>query len=170
VIGIGSRWRTTPPDEPVPDEPEARETRSRAAGCSRLITTVPVWQKVVALHARVDRWDAAIVGYALIAAVFEPLTVPAAVAVLMPGVLLLALRATRPVRPLPSGAVSPEAVALWLALVAAGAAWWLVAFLWGNDPQHPTLSLLLDPVLQTYPARVLGYAVWLAAGRWLVTR
>jgi hypothetical protein len=32
------------------------------------------------------------------------------------------------------------------------------------------LSLLLDPVLETYPARVLGYALWLAAGRWLVTR
>ncbi|MGH3943715.1 MAG: hypothetical protein ACRDRY_09690 [Pseudonocardiaceae bacterium] len=127
-------------------------------------------QGVGALRERVDRWDAASVGYALIAAVFEPLTVPAAVAVLIPGVLLLAWRATRPVRPLPSGAVSPGTVALWLALAAAGAGWWLVAFLWGNDSNHPTLSLLLDPVLETYPARVLGYAVWLAAGRWLVTR
>ncbi|MGH3934698.1 MAG: hypothetical protein ACRDS1_06935 [Pseudonocardiaceae bacterium] len=116
------------------------------------------------------RWDAASVGYALIAAVFEPLTVPATVAVLVPGVLLLALRVRRPVRPLPAGAVSPAAVTLWLALVAAGGGWWLVAFLWGNDPEHPTLSLLLDPVLDTYPARVLGYAAWLAAGRWLVTR
>jgi hypothetical protein len=141
VVGIGSPWRTTPPDEPARDKP-----------------------------ARADRWDAVIVGYALIAAVFEPLTVRAAVAVLIPGVLVLARRATRPVRPLPSGAVSPGAAALWLALAAAGAAWWLVAFLWGNDPQHPTLSLLLDPVLETYPARVLGYALWLAAGRWLVTR
>ena len=117
-----------------------------------------------------DRWDVVIVGYALIAAVFKPLTVPAAVAVLIPGVLLLVLRATRPVRPLPSSAVSSGTVALWLALAASGAAWWLVAFLWGNDPQHPTLSLLLDPVLETYPARVLGYALWLAAGRWLVAR
>lgn len=123
-----------------------------------------------ALYARVDRWDAAIVGYALVAAVFAPLTVPAAVAVLVPGLLLLALRATRPVRPLPSGAVSPGAAALWLALAAVGGAWWLVAFLWGNDPEHPTLSLLLDPVLETYPGRTLGYALWLAAGRWLVTR
>jgi hypothetical protein len=141
VVGIGSHWRTTPPDEPVPDK-------------------LP----------RVDRWDAVIVGYALIAAVFRPLTMPAAVAVLIPGVLLLALRATRPVRPLPSGAVSPGAATLWLGLAVAGAAWWLVALLWGNDPQHPTLSLLLDPILETYPARVLGYALWLAAGRWLVTR
>lgn len=122
------------------------------------------------LRARVDRWDVASVGYALIAAVFEPLTMPAAVAVLVPGVLVLALRATRPVRPPPSGAVSPGAAALWLVLATTGAAWWLVALLWGNDPQHPTLSLLLDPMLETYPARVLGYALWLAAGRWLVTR
>ncbi|MDQ4011025.1 MAG: hypothetical protein M3228_10100 [Actinomycetota bacterium] len=127
-------------------------------------------QSVAALCARVDRWDAASVGYALIAAIFEPLTVPAAVAVLIPGVLLLALRAIRPVRPLPAGAVSPGTAALWLALAAAGAAWWLVAFLWGNDPAHPTLSLLLDPLLETYPARVVGYVLWLAAGRWLVTR
>jgi hypothetical protein len=55
-------------------------------------------------------------------------------------------------------------------LAAAGAAWWLVAFRWGNDPAHPTLSLLLDPMLENYPARVLGYTLWLAAGRWLVTR
>jgi hypothetical protein len=156
VVGIGSRWRTILPDEPVPDD--------------RLIATVSSRQSVVALRPRVDRWDAAIVGYALIAAVFEPLTLPAAVAVLIPGVLLLALRSTRPVRPLPSGAVSPGAAALWLASATAGTAWWLLAFLWGNDAQHPTLSLLLDPVLETYPARVLGYVLWLAAGRWLVTR
>lgn len=149
MAGIALHWRTTPPDEPVPDDPGSG---------------------VGPLRARIDRWDGAIVGYALVAAVFEPLTAPAAVAVLVPGVLLLALRATRPVRPLPSGAVSPGVGAVWLALVAAGASWWLVAFLWGNDANHPTLSLLLDPVLATYPARVLGYAAWLAVGRWLVTR
>ncbi|MDQ3765344.1 MAG: hypothetical protein M3460_28915, partial [Actinomycetota bacterium] len=63
-----------------------------------------------------------------------------------------------------------RAAALWLAPAIVGGFWWLVAFLWGNDAAHPTLSLLLDPVLDTYPARVLGYVGWLAAGWWLVTR
>ncbi|MGH3925175.1 MAG: hypothetical protein ACRDTJ_30480 [Pseudonocardiaceae bacterium] len=141
----------------------------RAAGRPSLIA---VWirQGFVALRTRVDRWDAVAAGYALVAAVCAPLTIPAAVAVLVPGALLIGLRATRPVRPLPAGGGSTGAAMLWLALFVAGGAWWLVAFLWGNDPERPTLSLLLDPVLETYPGRVLGYAVWLAAGRWLVSR
>ncbi len=140
-----------------------------AAGRPSLIAVV-IRQGFVALRTRVDRWDAAAAGYALVAAICAPLTALAAVAVLVPGALLVALRATRPVRPLPAGGVSTGAAVLWLALVAVGGAWWLLAFLWGNDPEHPTLSLLLDPVLETYPGRVLGYAVWLAAGRWLVSR
>jgi hypothetical protein len=46
----------------------------------------------------------------------------------------------------------------------------VTAALWGNDLSHPTLSLLLDPVLETYPGRVAGWIAWLGVGRWLVTR
>jgi hypothetical protein len=35
---------------------------------------------------------------------------------------------------------------------------------------HPTISFLLDPILATYPGRVLGVLIWLAAGRALVRR
>jgi hypothetical protein len=35
---------------------------------------------------------------------------------------------------------------------------------------HPTLSTLADPVLGTYPGRVIGYLLWLGAGLWLVSR
>ncbi len=119
---------------------------------------------------RPDRWDAATVGYASLAALFTPLSAPAAVAVLLPGVLVVVLRAMRPVGDLPRDAQPYRAAAQWLVLAVVGALWWLVAFLWGNDPEHPTLSLLLDPVLETYPGRLLGYTIWLGAGRWLVTR
>jgi hypothetical protein len=119
---------------------------------------------------RPDRWDAAIGGYALLAALCRPLSAPAAVAVLLPGLLLAVLRASRPVRPLAPHAQPRRAALQWLALAALGGLWWLVAFQWGNDATHPTLSLLLDPVLDTYGGRVAGYACWLAAGRWLVTR
>jgi hypothetical protein len=50
------------------------------------------------------------------------------------------------------------------------AAWEATAALWGNDAAHPTLSLLVDPVLATYPGRVAGWIAWLGVGRWLVTR
>ena len=50
------------------------------------------------------------------------------------------------------------------------AAWEATAALWGNDAAHPTLSLQLDPVLATYPGRIVGWIAWLGLGRWLVTR
>lgn len=115
-----------------------------------------------------DGWDAAVVGYAAAAALCRPLTTPAAVAVLLPGLVLVVARARRPPRPADR---PPRSAALaWAGVALAGAAWWLVALAWGNDRDHPTLSLLLDPVLDTYPGRLAGYLAWLGAGRWLVTR
>ena len=34
----------------------------------------------------------------------------------------------------------------------------------------PTLSLLLDLVLATYPGRIAGWIAWLGVDRWLVIR
>ena len=124
------------------------------------MVTAPPW--------RPNRWDAAVVGYALLAALCRPLTLPAALAVLLPGLVLVALRVRR--APASRPGVPRAAVAPWMALLLAAGAWELVAVLWGDDADHPTLSLLLDPVLDTYPGRLAGYLGWLAAGRWLVTR
>jgi hypothetical protein len=55
-------------------------------------------------------------------------------------------------------------------LVAAITGWEAAAALWGNDAAHPTLSLLLDPVLATYLGRFVGWVAWLGVGRWLVSR
>jgi hypothetical protein len=110
-----------------------------------------------------------IIGYALLAALARPLTAPAVLAVAAPGVLLLVVRARRPVAG-PAAPLARGATVAWSAVAAGVAAWWLVAFTWGNDVDHPTLSLLLDPVFDTYPGRLLGWLVWLGAGRWLVTR
>lgn len=119
---------------------------------------------------RLDRWDAAIGAYALLAAFCAPLTAPAVAAVLLPGVALLLVRARRPVRPMPPGGLPRHGGLLWAGLGVAACLWEIVALVWGNDEQHPTLSLLLDPVLDTYPGRVLAYGAWLGVGRWLVTR
>jgi hypothetical protein len=121
-------------------------------------------------RSRVDWWVPAGVVYALLAALTTPLTWLAAIVALVPGLALFVLRMRRPVGPLPPGAEAGRAGAQWFVLLLLVGMWELVAALWGNDDRHPTLSLLLSPTFEHYPARVLGYLGWLALGRWLVRR
>lgn len=111
---------------------------------------------------------AGIGGYALAAATARPLTDPATVTVLLPGLVLFAYGVRR--APKRSVHATRMTVATWLALAVVFCAWELVAFYWGNDADHPTLSLLADPVLATYPGRLAGYLLWLGTGAWLVSR
>lgn len=125
--------------------------------------------QVPARRVRLGWWDALIVVYAALAALCRPLTAPAAVAVLLAGAVLLALAARRPVPP-QQLVGSRRAAIPWMVLALLLVGWELTAAFWGNDSAHPTLSLLLDPVLDTYPGRLVGYLAWLGVGRWLVTR
>jgi hypothetical protein len=50
------------------------------------------------------------------------------------------------------------------------AAFELSVWLGPDDAAHPTLSTLADPLLSTYPGRVVGYLLWVSAGLWLVSR
>jgi hypothetical protein len=120
------------------------------------------------VRVRLDRWDAAVVGYAMLAGLCRPLTVEAAAAVALPAIALVVLAAHR--RPRPRVVLAGRPRASWAGLVVLFAAWEATAALWSNDAAHPTLSLLLDPVLATYPGRVVGWIAWLGLGRWLVTR
>ena len=62
-----------------------------------------------------------------------------------------------------------------------GIAWWLLpllvfaavelsSFLMGSTPEHPTLSILLDPLLEGYLLRSLSYFGWLTVFWGLVRR
>ena len=111
--------------------------------------------------------------YALVAALCRPLTVPALVAVMVVGVPLFCVGVwRRPVVAGPAGARSAGArsAAVWLGLAFVGVAFELGLWLGPNDTDHPTLSTLTDPVLNTYVGRVLGYVAWVGSGVWLVTR
>jgi hypothetical protein len=119
---------------------------------------------------RLGWWHPAAAAYSLVAALTEPLTLIAAIAALIPGLALMGIRLTRPAGPLPPGARPGRAGAQWFTLLAAFGVWELVAALWGNDAEHPTLSLLLSPTFEHYPVRVVGYLGWLNLGRWLVNR
>jgi hypothetical protein len=110
----------------------------------------------------------AIAGYALLAALARPLTLPAVFTVLAPGLALLWWGARRaPNRFVLAGRAT---TGTWIGLGAVFCIWELVALFTGNDPAHPTFSILTDPLLDTYPGRVAGYALWLCTGAWLVSR
>ena len=116
----------------------------------------------------VPTFAAAIAGYALLAAVARPLTLPAAGAVLVPGLALLWWGTRRvPNRSLLAGRAT---AVTWYGLGAVFCVWELVALFTGNDVAHPTFSILADPFLDTYPGRIAGYVLWLSTGAWLVTR
>jgi hypothetical protein len=111
---------------------------------------------------------AVVVAYALVAAACRPLTNAALGAVLVAGIPLVCFGVRRgPRRAAPVGGRS---AALWLSLAGLGAAFELGVWLGPDDVAHPTLSTLADPMLSTYPGRVLGYVVWVGSGVWLVGR
>jgi hypothetical protein len=121
---------------------------------------------------------AAAVLYAAGAALTPPLTGAATVAVAVPATVALVLAARR--RPgLGAPALPPDprlrrTAAAWGTLVVLGGAWELAAWLRQPaydvaSPDHPTLSLLLDPVTAGGPGRFAAWCLWLYAG-WRVLR
>lgn len=111
---------------------------------------------------------AVVVAYALVAAVCRPLTGAALGAVLVAGVPLFWVGVRR--RPRRAAPAGRRSVAVWSGLGVLAALFELGVFLGPDDVTHPTLSTLADPLLNTYPGRVLGYLVWVGAGLWLVSR
>ena len=113
---------------------------------------------------------------AVLGASFQPHGWPATIMVLVPAAVLLGLAVRR--RPPPAtepSARTRHGLVLWSVLLVAGLAWEAYAFVrqpdWGRaDPVHPTISTLLDPVLEHGPLRVVGWLVWLAAGVRLLVR
>ena len=118
-------------------------------------------------------WGSMGLGYALVAGGFARLTVPAEIATLAPGAALVwyALRPTTGHLPAPAGpAITRRSTAAWAAVAVAFGIWELYAAARGSTHAHPTLSILLGPLIDPPPARAAGYAAWLLAGVWVVRR
>lgn len=137
------------------------------------LVTVTIWRQVGPRHRLVA---AGVLLYAAAASLTAPLTSAAGVAVLIPAVLVLVL-ASRP----PSadrrriGGRLSRTVLAWGAVVALTAIWDLVA--WLQQPaydvasaEHPTVSLLLDPLTGSPAPRFLLWCLWLYVGYRLVRR
>jgi hypothetical protein len=100
-----------------------------------------------------------LLAYAAFGATFVSHSTGALVAVLLPAVLAAAL--------IPRAqAGKPDRTHLpWLVLLLVSGVWELAALLLGDL----TISLLMDPVLELYPLRVMGWVLWLWGG-WLLVR
>jgi hypothetical protein len=120
-------------------------------------------------------WVVAGLLYAVVAGRLARFSWPAMVAVALPG-LAGTLSAWRtPPRPSVEAApIRAGGAAAWAAVFVALALWELGALLLQpaltvDSPAHPTISVLLDPVLGSAPGRSVGFAVWLALG-WFLAR
>ena len=72
----------------------------------------------------------------------------------------------RPAPPLPTA----RDLLAWAALLAALAAWQLVAYFQHPRSDHPTLSSMANGLLDTHPARALAFAAWALVGARLARR
>lgn len=115
--------------------------------------------------------------YAAGAALTRPLTVAATAAVVVPAVVVLVRACSA--RPLAEPGTRPagrvRTALAWGVVLALFGAWDLAA--WVQQPaynvasnDHPTISLLLDPLLEPWPARFAAWCGWLYVGWRLVRR
>jgi hypothetical protein len=105
----------------------------------------------------------------------RPFSWSATVLVVVP-VVMVSVLACR-VRPeqIPRTARLRRGAAVWSTLLVTASVWEVYAFArqpdWTRSShEHPTLSTLLDPALEQWPLRFVGWLVWLAVGWWLVSR
>lgn len=119
---------------------------------------------------------AAAIVYALIAGGLAPISLPAELAMLLGGAavagwalgLIPGVPAPRR-RPAPDWIDGRGSLA-WLAVLLVFAVWELYAFFRGSTPAHPTLSVLMGPLLAPHLNRSVAYLAWLSAGVWIARR
>jgi hypothetical protein len=114
--------------------------------------------------------------YAVLVAGLVRYSLPATLAVWVPAAAGVAVAWRRPAGDGPDPAPVPAAgAAAWAAVFVALALWELAALLLQpslttNSWAHPTISVLLDPVLATHLGRAVVLSLWLASGWWLLRR
>lgn len=111
---------------------------------------------------------------AVLGASFQTHSWPSTIMVLIPAAFLLVVAARRPSVAIERDSTLRRALVLWPMLIGGTLLWEAYAFVRQPDwllPSHdyPTMSTLLDPVLEHGPLRVVGWLLWLGLGARLVT-
>jgi hypothetical protein len=111
------------------------------------------------------------VAYAAVAGGFRRLTAPAELATFAAGSLVCWLALRKECRRFPApDHVDGKGALAWGAVLVVFGIWELYADFRGSTPAHPTLSILMGPVIAPPENRAIGYLAWLAGGVWLVRR
>jgi hypothetical protein len=113
----------------------------------------------------------ALAGYAWAASAAAPFTGQALAGVLIPGAALGLIAYGRPPERIPApDRVDVTGFSYWAVCIAATLEWEASAFRSGSHPGHPSLTELIDPLIQPHPVRGGAFLVWLLAGWALVRR
>jgi hypothetical protein len=119
-------------------------------------------------------WACGLLAYAAIGSGFEPMTWPATAAVAVPAAVVALVVLRRPTAAQAElGPTLRRTTIAWAVLIGAGLLWEAWAFFHQPAPtvpswDYPTLSVLLDPVLEHRLLRFVGWLIWLHAGRRLL--
>ncbi len=132
--------------------------------------------RVRAVHLQASpRWLVAAVLYALLVGSFDRFSWPMSVAVMLPGAAAVVLAWEGPLRERPRPRIDPRGVLPWAAVFLALALWELTNLLLQptlteGSYDHPTLSVIMDPILATYPGRAAFLGLWILLGWFLLER
>lgn len=114
---------------------------------------------------------AGLVAYAWVLGGTPPFSTRALLGVLLPGAVLGVVAFTRPPQRIPPpDSVDMTGLSYWLIAIALLFEWEASAFRAGSRASHPTLTMLIDPLIQPHPVRSLAIVAWLLAGWALVRR
>ncbi|HEX6578223.1 MAG TPA: hypothetical protein VF082_07630 [Jiangellaceae bacterium] len=116
---------------------------------------------------------AATAAYAALASTTGVNTVGAVVAVAVPGAAVAVLTLRRPSRTVTAAPALRRGTAIWAVVVLAGLLWEAGAYLGEltvGQYEHPTLSVLLAPLLSDQVIRFAAWSLWLYAGWRLIRR
>jgi hypothetical protein len=147
--------------EPPPDVAPAPGQGSTGQG-STAAPVAPAWARPMVMLP-------ALAGCALVGGLFPSFSKRATFAVLLFGGVLVWLGSSGRLPRRAAPRRLPATAAWWLVPTLFLAIVELVNFLLGSTYPHPTLSVLLDPVLAQYPARAAAYFGWLT-GLWSLVR
>jgi len=112
---------------------------------------------------------AAALGYAWVGGGLRRFSWPAMAATTL-GCLAILIAAWRRGRATASVRASREGLVAWTLWLVAATGWELWALSMRPRSTHPTISSLLDSVVETHPGRSVAVLAWLALGWWLARR
>ena len=129
------------------------------------------WPHGTARPARDTLIVLALAGYAWVASAAAPFSGRALVSVLIPGAALGLIACRRAPERIPApDRLDVTGFSYWAICVAATLEWEASAFRSGSHRGHPSLTELIDPLIQPHPVRSGAFLVWLLAGWALVRR